>query len=94
MPAKSIVILNDINSGGKSDQPRDYFVKVIEKANINNNLGQKSFYFNGYSYGEKHDFNSVILSLGRKAIDKMITLFGTRTVCTSAQLVIRKRSNK
>ena len=90
MPPRSIIIVNDINFL----IPRDYYKILIRKANISNNAGQISLSFIGYDYGQKYNYNHTFFSLNEKSINYLITKYGTKTSCTSAQLVILKKSNK
>lgn len=90
MPPWSIVIVNDINYLN----PRDYYKILIRKANSNNNAKQIPLSFIGYDYGQRYSYNHTFFSLNEKNINYLTTKYGTKTSCTSAQLVILKKSNK
>ena len=90
MPPKSAVIINDINFMN----PRDYYKSLIDKVNINNNAGHASLSIIGYNYGNRYNYNHTFFSLTEKSINFLVKNYGTKTSCTSAQLVIFKKSNK
>ena len=90
MPSRSIIIINDINLRN----PRDYYKSLIQKINIKNNAGQIAFSFIGYTYGHRYNYNHTFFSLKEESIEMLIKMYGTKTLCTSAQLVILKKSNK
>lgn len=90
MPAKSIIIVNDINHY----MSRDYYKVLIRKSNIKNNITQASLSFSGYQYGDRYSYNNAFFYLKEDSLKKLISLYDTRTLCKSAQLLMLKRSNK
>ena len=90
MPAKSIIIINDINHM----DPREYYVMFIREINKSNNISYDSLSFIGYQYGQRYKYNNVFFSLKEKTMLYLQKKYQTKTNCTSAQLIVYKRSNK
>ena len=90
MPSKSIIIINDINHYN----PRDAYEKFIRSMIQTNNIGYDSFSFIGYQYGKRYKYNNIFFSLGEKALLYLQKKYETKTNCSSAQLIVYKKSNK
>ena len=90
MPAKSIIIINDINHYN----PRYFYNELIKKIKHNNNIGYNCLHFIGYQYGQKYKYNNIFFSLGQKNLSFLQKKYNTKTICSSAQLIIFKKNNK
>lgn len=90
MPSRSIIIINDINHYN----PRDYYKIIIKKVGLKNNIRCLSASFSGYPYGNIHRSYYSYIPLKQETIQGLIKLYETKFICSSAQLVIYKKSDK
>ena len=91
MPNKSIIIINDINH---NTQARDYYKIILDKIEVKNIISQKSCSFQGYKYGAVYKKNNIFDVVHPKNLRHLTYAYNTKTFCSSAQLLIFKKSNK
>ncbi|MBB4623802.1 hypothetical protein [Parabacteroides faecis] len=97
MPPRSMIIINDINHY----DVRNYYKEIISKSNSNNIISQATLGFIiNYEKNKKdmrayeYSYNGIFSPFKEAVIRFLVSMYATKTSCTSAQLVVIKKSDK
>jgi hypothetical protein len=97
MPSDSIVIVNDINHYSV----RNYYKTLIQRANERNELKSAMLSFivnyensNYKCESYKYSYFNIFHKFNELAIKALVSLYGTKTSCTSSQLTMYKNQTK